>query len=94
MGVTMVNDVAPGDKIIADRTQLYRALFNIVRNAVEAMAPDTSGDVSDDEIGAVAISSASEKGAYVIRIADTGGGIILDASSATALSFHGPRRSA
>ena len=79
MGIVAENQV-PEDLVIeADRTQLYRSLFNLTRNAVEAMSPapstDNGGDGSDAKIGAVAVSVETHDDNLTITVADTGPGL-------------------
>jgi signal transduction histidine kinase len=78
MGVKAQNGAPDDLVIVADRTQLYRSLFNLVRNAVEAMtpAPPPNGAApADGAYGEVTITAAAEDGAVAILIADTGPGI-------------------
>jgi signal transduction histidine kinase len=78
MGVKAQNGAPDDLVIVADRTQLYRSLFNLVRNAVEAMtpAPPPNGATpADGAYGEVTITAAAEDGAVAILIADTGPGI-------------------
>lgn len=78
MGVSAGNNTPDDLIIVADRTQLYRSLFNLVRNATEAMtpAPQPEGpSASDASYGEVTISAAAGEGAVAILIADTGPGI-------------------
>ena len=74
MNVALVNEVPDNFRIDADPTQLYRAVFNLVKNAVEAFgAPD------DDEAATpqhrVAISARHDGQRAIIDIADNGPGI-------------------
>lgn len=55
--------VAP--PIMADRNQLKQVFFNLVKNAVEAMAPE----------GRLSLRVRSDDESVFVRIADTGGGI-------------------
>lgn len=71
MGVTAENNAPESLTIIADRTQLYRALFNLVRNAVDALQ-ETGGE---DQKGTVTIDAYVAHGAVAILIADTGPGL-------------------
>ena len=79
MGITAKNEVPDDLVIIADRTQLYRSLFNLVRNAVEAMAPDVmvnGEDVSNDnQFGAIEVRIENATDPVTIVVADTGPGI-------------------
>jgi len=75
LGINMTNEIAAETKVVGDRTHLYRAIFNIVRNAVEAMTPDNDQELSDEEIGAITISSQNDETSFSILIADNGSGI-------------------
>ena len=81
MGVRNDNQVPADLEIDADRTQLYRSLFNLVRNAVEAMtSPPTNGadgaaPNGDAEIGRIAVSAQHKSEGLVILVSDTGPGI-------------------
>ncbi len=71
MGVTALNQAPDSLTIAADRTQLYRALFNLVRNAVEAMMELETNET----LGSVTIDAHVEDGAVAIIIADSGPGL-------------------
>lgn len=78
MGIETHNLVAEEFSFLADRTQLYRGLFNLVRNAIEAMSPpegQTENPSSDTVHGSVTITAEKEDGAVKIFIADKGPGI-------------------
>ena len=84
MGVRNDNQVPADLEIDADRTQLYRSLFNLVRNAVEAMtSPPTNGENGADgaapngdaEIGRIAVNAQHKPEGLVILVSDTGPGI-------------------
>jgi len=55
--------------ITADKKQIQEVLFNIIRNAAQAM---------DKKPGRIVLSGFSENGSAVIRIADNGSGIPAD----------------
>ena len=74
MGVAANNNAPENLSVIADRTQLYRALFNIVRNAVDAITDLASAD-SAAVIGEVTIDAHFDKDAVFIIITDTGPGL-------------------
>ncbi len=76
MGVDLRNE-APAAMIVgADPTQLYRALFNLVRNAVEALAPPGEDGAPAPREGAGVIVRAYEAaGETVIEITDNGPGL-------------------
>ncbi len=79
MGISAHNLVPVDFTIHADRTQLYRSLFNLVRNAVEAMSPSNAANegtrITDEEIGAVSIKATETDGSIIVCIIDTGPGI-------------------
>jgi signal transduction histidine kinase len=80
MRVSLVNEVGDEVAISADPTQLYRALFNLVRNAVDAQSRDDA-DETAAPTGEVRISTRAdqspETGAtrVAIIIADKGPGL-------------------
>ncbi|MEO1252772.1 MAG: HAMP domain-containing sensor histidine kinase [Pseudomonadota bacterium] len=72
-------NLVPADLIVfADRTHLYRSLFNLARNAAEAMAPADS-DETDINAGAerniVRIRARQDGEDVVIWLEDTGPGL-------------------
>jgi signal transduction histidine kinase len=79
MGVNPINSVPEDLSLIADRTQLYRALFNIAKNAVEAMVAtvqaDTTADQPEQFTGTLKIQAASENSDVKITVTDTGSGL-------------------
>lgn len=64
-GVSWQIDVPKGLIVHADRTQLYRILLNLARNAAEAM----------ESKGKITIAAGKSGGGVMIRVADTGPGI-------------------
>lgn len=79
LNVTSVNGVSEDMTIFADRTQLYRALFNIAKNAVEAMtanAPaESAASRTNEKAGDLTIQAVAENDTVKITIADTGPGL-------------------
>ena len=79
LGVEAENRIPESFKIVADRTHLYRAIFNIVRNAVEAMAPELDNAASNGApppiSGSVWIAARQSLRQIIIEIGDTGPGI-------------------
>lgn len=65
-----MNEVARDFLVYADSEQLYRALLNLVRNAVEAVthSPPAGG-------GVISISARRDNGSSVIEIRDNGPGL-------------------
>ena len=101
MGIAAKNEV-PADLVIhADRTQLYRSLFNLVRNAVEAMTPalaandgsaNSEDSACDDQIGAVTVRAERTEKDLSIIVADTGPGIPEHARSELFEPFKGSQK--
>jgi len=76
MGVTLINEAPSDMRVFADPTQLYRALFNLVRNAVEALAPQgEDGAPSPSEGAAVIVRAGLAAGEAVLEILDNGPGL-------------------
>ncbi|MEM6413503.1 MAG: HAMP domain-containing sensor histidine kinase [Pseudomonadota bacterium] len=89
MDVDLQNETQLGLTVYADANQLYRVIFNIVKNAIEAMVPTNQGDASNAENGisekvkdtpsqprpCVTVSSSISGKALDIRIADNGPGL-------------------
>jgi signal transduction histidine kinase len=96
MGVSFNNAVANDLAATADRTHLYRSLFNLVRNAVDAIR-EQAGEAApgvdpDKEIGAVTIEAARQFESIVIRVIDTGPGIPDDVRADLFEPFKGSRK--
>lgn len=81
--LSLANEVPPGFMIFADPDNLFRAIQNLARNAVEA----TSGS------GEVRISARQENGEIVIDVADTGPGLPPRALENLFQPFTGSARS-
>jgi len=63
--VTWTIQIPRSLKVAADRDQLFRVLFNLCRNGLEAM----------DGRGELTVSAKAGKKEHIIRVADTGSGI-------------------
>ncbi len=75
-GVDLRNETPDGLILRADATQLYRALFNLVRNAVDALAPVGEDGAPAPKAGAVVTVRAIESpNAVAIEIIDNGPGL-------------------
>ena len=76
MHIAFNNEVAPNLTINADRNQLYRALFNLVRNAIDVL---TSEDVELHEESttgpAVTVRAANTNNKIIIDVIDNGPGL-------------------
>lgn len=78
MGVRMNTDVSEDFSISADRNQFYRCLFNLVKNAAEAIAPiapNESDTALEAEHGSIDISVSRSDTTTFIEITDTGPGL-------------------
>lgn len=80
MHVAFESDVPEDLTLTADGPQLYRAIFNLARNAVDALTPEVLiGDTGDappaEPQGRVTISAYAAGPLLRIRIADNGPGI-------------------
>jgi len=75
-GVYLKNDVPADLQISADPTQLYRALFNLVRNAVDALTPiGEDGETSLREGAEVTVRARSENNEAIVEVIDNGPGL-------------------
>lgn len=75
-GVALRNEAPEGLIVHADLTQLYRALFNLVRNAVEALAPaGEDGTPIPRDGAAVTVRAAAAPDGLSIEIIDNGPGL-------------------
>lgn len=70
--VDFVNDVPPEVAVTADRNQLYRAVFNIVRNSVDALTPPEG---EERPRGRLTIRAEAAGGAVSVLIEDNGPGL-------------------
>ena len=82
LGINMHSPVDDDFSIDADRTQIYRCLFNLVKNAAEAIVPPSDNDDADidgvtEEItrGEISIDSFHIDETTHIEITDTGPGL-------------------
>ena len=93
-----VNDVPSDITIIADRTQLYRSLFNLARNAVEAMIPNsnsiegTDAPSSEPAHRLTVDAKVADGNTVQISIADNGPGVPAHASDHLFEPFKGSQK--
>ena len=80
--ITWRNEVEEGLEVNADRDQLFRVLFNLGRNAAQAIAGE----------GDIRISAARGEGTVVIEVADTGPGLSQAAREQLFQPFAGSAR--
>lgn len=82
--VEVVRDYPVGVMVAGDKDMLYRALYNILVNALEAMSGQKgqpgqpSQEEAQDVAGQIVVRVAVEKSAVRLRIMDTGPGIPAD----------------
>jgi signal transduction histidine kinase len=89
--ISFVLDMDEGIEIEADNEQLFRAIYNLARNAVQALEADAS---DDDAIVRRITFSARRRGLVVeIRVADTGPGLPAKARENLFQPFRGSARS-
>ena len=77
-GVEVTRDMAPEVMVQADKDLLYRAIYNILVNALEAMADAGSSHKDDAVRGQIVISVRQENGQARLCVTDTGPGIPPD----------------
>lgn len=71
-GVNIINDVAKGFEIWADREQMFRVVTNLIRNGFEALVRAGPAPGQKAQVRATA---RHEDGSAVIEISDTGPGV-------------------
>nr|WP_272881699.1 HAMP domain-containing sensor histidine kinase [Fundidesulfovibrio soli] len=80
-GVEMVKEYGQGVVVQADKDLLYRALYNILVNALEAMAtqkPAETGEGAGGVRGQIVVRLKEEGGKALLTFLDTGPGIPAD----------------
>lgn len=79
--------------LYGDRTQLYRSLFNLVRNSVDAIGSRINGAEESSAIaGAVSITASKDGDDAIIHIIDTGPGISEHARQTLFEPFKGSQK--
>jgi signal transduction histidine kinase len=90
--ITWNNQVPPGFEVNADRDELFRAILNLSRNAVQAvqgMAGNDEQQVPDDWRGEVSISAVRHETGVDIDFTDNGHGIPEEAREKLFKAFSG-----
>ena len=72
LAVEMRSTIDETAVVDADPTQLYRAIFNIVRNAVDALSPS---DETVSGVGRIEVGLRADGARWIISIADNGPGM-------------------
>ncbi|WP_411820824.1 HAMP domain-containing sensor histidine kinase [Hyphococcus formosus] len=94
MQVSNANNIDPALEILADRTQLYRALFNLVRNATEALTGAVPAGIDGDvqPVGEIRMTANIVGDVIEIRVSDTGPGIPEHARAELFEPFKGSQK--
>jgi signal transduction histidine kinase len=87
-GVRLVNEVAPGDQVVADPDQLHRILANLMRNARQAIEHQPERSTP----GVIRVSLTSADGDSLVRVADNGPGVPERARERLFQAFSGSTR--
>ena len=88
-GIELINAVPAGFEIDADSDQLFRVLFNLARNAVQAM----SGENESVLVKRLTISAEHDGASVRVRVTDTGPGLPERARQNLFTAFHGAAKS-
>lgn len=83
--VSFAEDVPAGLTILADPEQLYRVLFNLVRNARQAITGSGQG-------GEIAVAAYEDDSHWIITVTDTGPGLPPKAQEHLFTAFQGGAR--
>lgn len=73
--VDLVNQIESETRIEADQTQLYRAIFNLVRNSVDALTPAGSEEARPHAGARVIVRARQGADRLAIEIIDNGPGV-------------------
>lgn len=90
--ITWNNLIAPGFEINADRDEIYRALLNISRNAVQALQGEPADGMSRAD-GRVVISAQRTSNGVSIELDDNGPGLPEQARTHLFKAFAGSEKS-
>ncbi len=96
MGVTFEIDCPDDLSIVADRTQLYRSLFNLAANAVDAMQSAAGEDANtngiEHDIGEITVTAHLNGRELTIDVADNGTGLSEHALAVLFEPFKGSQK--
>jgi signal transduction histidine kinase len=90
-GISFVLEVNPDLEIEADSEQMFRVIYNLVRNAAQAFASDPSDDAA--LVRRITLSAKRSGAVVQIRVADTGPGLPAQARAHLFKPFKGSARS-
>ncbi len=91
MGVVAQNQTPADLQIVADRTQLYRILFNLVRNSVEALT-ERAAKSETPVSGEIKISASAQGRTISILVSDNGPGLPEHAKAELFEPFKGTQK--
>ena len=89
--ISYVLDIEPGLEIEADSDQMFRVIYNLVRNAVQAFGSDPSDDPA--LVQRITLSARRSGSVVEIRVTDTGPGLPAKARENLFQPFRGSARS-
>lgn len=87
------NDVPEGLNVEADRDELFRVLFNLVKNAAEAMTAGKNGGASPNRRPEITVRAKATPGSVSIEVIDNGPGLPEAARAHLFEAFSGAGRS-
>ncbi|MCY0149598.1 HAMP domain-containing histidine kinase [Hoeflea sp. G2-23] len=90
-GIDIILDVDTALEIEADSEQMFRVIYNLVRNAVQAFETDPSDDAA--LVRRITLSAKRSGSVVEIRVADTGPGLPAKAREYLFKPFRGSARS-
>ncbi|MEX0643980.1 MAG: HAMP domain-containing sensor histidine kinase [Parvularculaceae bacterium] len=89
-GISLLNDAPADIHIIADRNQFYRALSNLVRNAIDAHAPALEGgEENPQNARKVVVRTRAEDSLVAVDVIDNGPGVPHEAQAHLFEPFRG-----
>lgn len=90
-GIEIVLDVAPDLEVEADTDQMFRVIYNLARNAVQAFSADPADDAA--LVRRITLAARRSGSVVEIRVADTGPGLPAKARENLFKPFRGSARS-
>lgn len=93
MAIEMENGVGEDARLRADSTQLYRALFNLVRNAVDALSEMQAAGAGAAGPAKIVVAARRDAARWIISVADNGPGVPPAAQTHLFEPFKGSNKS-